>query len=138
MPERDNRNSRIVAELKRNALASAAIFARDCEIASLRRRVERAEVVIADLAERFEDEHVLEFAALGVTFAEHDGRLVLEQEGRKFVIRAREDMTFAADGVIIPLNPEFPVLDDDVYETVLGRVRAWAGASDPNPTRYFR
>ena len=129
---------RTVARMKIDALESAAAYQRDVEATSVARRIEHVEGVIADLAERFEEDRAVELAAQGIAFEFEDGRLVLEKAGKTFVIRPREDMTFVADGVIIQLDPDFPALTEDIELDVLRRVLAWAGVSDPKQERYFR
>ena len=138
MSERSKRQKEIVAEMKRQALESAAAFERDSIEASRLRRIERVESVIDDLTDRLVEEHMLLLEALGVSVEEIDGRLVLEKDGKTFIVRPREDMTLAADGVIVHLNPDLPVLDDEVYEAVMGRILMWAGASGEKPRPWRR
>lgn len=112
-----------------DALASAREFERDCEAFAERQKIGEMIDVIEEFAEWLEERDADLLRDLGVAMEEGvDGRLLFRVDGRDepFVVRPRHDMTISAGGKIVHLNPDLPILEDDVYTEVLARLLVWA------------
>lgn len=140
MTERTERQIEIVNEMLENALISAREFERECEAFAERQTADEMADVIDELSEWIEerDSHTLE--DFGIAMEEDlDGRLLfrLADKDEPFVVRLREDMTIAAGWEILHLDPDLPILDEDVYAEVMERLLIWAGVSEAKPRKRF-
>lgn len=129
MTKRTKRQVEIVETMMADALASAREFERDCEAFAERQKTDEMIDVIEEFAEWLEERDADRLKDLGVTMDEGaDGRLLFRVDGRDepFVVRPRDDLTISAGGKIVHLNPDLPILEDDVYAEVLGRLLMWA------------
>lgn len=140
MAERSKRQIEIVEAMIEDALISAAEFERECEAFAESQKIHEMADVVEELGEWIEERDADRLEKLGVTMEEDgDGRLVFHARGESepFVVRPRADMTIAAGGVIVHLNPHLPILEEDVYGEVLDRLLIWAGASGASSRKRF-
>ena len=140
MADRSKRQNEIVAEMMQQAIASAREFERDCEAFAERQKIDEMVDVIEEFAEWVEERDADRLEELGISMEEAvDGRLLfrVEELDEPFVVRPRADMTIAAGGKIIHLNPDLPILEDDVYAEVLERIISWAADPGSKTQRPF-
>jgi hypothetical protein len=140
MTERSERQTAIVEAMMEDALISAGEFERACEAFAESQQVDEMADVINELSEWLEERDADLLEELGI-FMEEDaqGQLVFSAVGRDepFIVRPRADMTIAAGGKIVHLNPELPILENDIYLEVLERILIWAGAMESKPRKRF-
>jgi len=140
MMERSETQKAIVEGMIEDALVSAREFERACEAFAESQHIDEMADVINELSEWFEERDADRFEELGIVMGEDaKGHLVFRVDGRDdpFVVRPRADMSIAAGDKIVQLNPELPVLEDDIYLEVLERIMIWAGALETKPRKRF-
>lgn len=140
MTERSKRQLEIVALMIEDALTSARNFERDVNVFAETRRTEEMVNVIQELSDWIEERDSDRLEDVGVTMEDGvDGRLLFKMAGkaRPFVVRPRADMSIAAGGRIVHLNPDLPILDEDVYAEVLDRIFVWAESGKAERRRRF-
>jgi hypothetical protein len=140
MTERSTRQTAIVEAMMEDALISAHEFERACEAFAESQKADEMADVIGELSEWLEERDADRLEELGISMEEDaKGQLVFRVEGRDepFVVRPRADLTIAAGGKIVHLNPELPILEDDIYLEVLERILIWAGALETKPRKRF-
>ena len=130
MVERSKRQIEIVEALLESALISAREVEREFEAFAEAQQSDDMADVIDELHEWIEARDADRLEELGIAMEEDArGYLLFRLNGREepFVVRPRADMTIAAGGKIVELNPELPILEEDVYAEVLERIFVWAG-----------
>lgn len=140
MTERSKRQVEIVNAMIEDALISAAEFERDCEAFAESQKADEMADVIDELSEWIEERDADRLEEFGISMEEDaEGRLLFRADGRDepFVVRPRADLTIAAGAKIVPLNPDLPILEEDVYAEVLERIFVWAGVSETKPPKRF-
>lgn len=140
MTEHSKRQVEIVSAMIEDALISANEFERDCEAFAESQKIDEMADVIEELSEWIEERDADRLEELGISMEEDaKGRLLfrVDQREEPFVVRPRSDMTIAAGAKILPINPELPVLEEDIYAEVLERILIWAGASQSRPRKRF-
>jgi len=140
MVERTKRQIEIVEALMEGALISAREFELDRETFAERQKTDEMADVIEEFAEWLEERDSDRLEALGVSMEQGiDGRLLFRvpDGDEPFVVRPRADQTIAAGNKIIQLNPDLPILEDEVYAEMLGRILTWATGSASRSQRRF-
>lgn len=140
MAERSERQIEIVNTMMENALVSAQEFERECEAFAESQKIDEMADVIDELSEWIEERDADTLETFGIAMEDDlDGRLLfrLVDRDEPFVVRPREDMTIAAGSNVLHLNPDLPILDEDVYAQVMERLFVWAGVSEVRPRRRF-
>ena len=140
MTERTRRQVEIVDAMIEDALISAHEFERDCEAFAESQKIDEMADIIEELSEWIEERDADRLEELGISMEEphcHHWRFRVDQREEPFVVRPRSDMTIAAGAKILAINPELPVLEEDIYAEVLERILIWAGASQSRPRKRF-
>ena len=140
MTERSKRQIDIVNTMMEDALISAQEFERECEEFAEIQKIDEMADVIDELSQWIEERDADRLEEFGISMEEDvDGRLLFRIDERKepFVVRPRADMTIAAGSKILHLNPDLPILEEDVYAEVLERLFIWAGVSEVKPRKRF-
>lgn len=140
MAERSKRQIEIVQGMIEDALVSAREFERACEAFAESQKVDEMADVIDELNQWIEERDADRLEDLGILMEDGEqGELMfrIAERDEPFVVRVRDDMAIVVGGKILQLNPDLPILDDDIYEEVLERLFVWAGASQPKPRHGF-
>ena len=140
MTERSKRQVEIVNAMIEDALISAHEFERDCEAFAESQKIDEMADVIEELSEWIEERDADRLEELGISMEEDaKGRLLFRVDEREepFVVRPRSDMTIAAGPKILPINPDLPVLEEDIYAEVLERILVWAGVPESRHRKRF-
>ena len=140
MTKRSRRQIEIVNGMIEDALISARDFERACEAFADGDMIDEVADVIEELSEWIEERDADRLEEFGI-FMEEDaiGQLVFRKAGQEepFVVRPRADLTIAAGGRIVQLNPDLPILEEDIYAEVVERLFIWAGVSETRPGKRF-
>lgn len=140
MTERTKRQVEIVETMIADALVSAREFERECEAFAESQKIDEMADVIDELSEWIEERDADRLEEFGISMEEGaNGHLLfrVDEKEEPFVVRPRADMTIAAGSKIVHLDPDLPILEEDIYAEVLERIFVWAGASDARPFRRF-
>jgi len=140
MTKRSKEQIAIVNAMIEGALISAREFERDCEAFAESELIDEAAEVIDELSEWIEERDADRLEEFGISMEDDAlGQLLFRIDGREepFVVRPRTDLTIAAGGRIVQLNPDLPILEEDIYAEVLERIFIWAGVSETRPRKRF-
>lgn len=133
MMERSKRQTETVQKMIVDALVSAKEFERDCEAFVESQKIDDMAEVIDELSEWIEERDADRLEAFGISMEDDaKGQLLFRIDAldEPFVVRPRADMTIAVGPKILAIDPECPVLEEELYAEVLERIFIWAGVSE--------
>ena len=137
MTDRSKRQIEIVDNMIVDALVSAREFERDCDAFVANQKVDNTTgdlaELIDELSEWIEERDADRLETFGITMEEDaKGQLLFRIDAldEPFVVRPRADMTIAAGREILAIDPECPVLEEELYAEVLARIFVWAGVAE--------
>ncbi len=133
MTERSKRQIEIVEKMIVDAFVSAGEFERDRKRFAESRKIDDMAEIIDELSEWIEERDADRLESFGISMEEGLGGQLLfriDALDEPFIVRPRADMTIAAGRKILAVDPECPVLEEEVYAEVLERIFIWAGVSE--------
>jgi hypothetical protein len=140
MAERTKRQNEIVDKMIADALVTAAEFERECAALSERQTIDEMADVVGELSQWIEERDAGKLERFSISMERGaNGHLLFRLIGKRdpFIVRPRAEMTISAGGEIVQLNPDLPILDEEVYAEVLERIFIWAGVSGAGMRKKF-
>lgn len=140
MSERSKRQVEIVDSMIEEALQSARQSESDCVPLAAPEIIDEIPYFVGELRDWLETRDAGLLRALGISMeTDGDGQLVFRaaHKARPFMVRPQTDRSIVVGGRIIHLDPEAPVLDQEVYDYIVERLLIWAGISETKPGKWL-